>query len=119
MENKLLTKKDALEYLEHKISLYQLNAEIKAGHLAILTVGKRIYLTPEAIEQWRSNTTNLTAYTNAAKSTTRIYHTSELKAQEYNLGALVKQRNEQRLKDSLLRKLQKCKRNIQFQPAEA
>ena len=116
---KLLTKKDALEYLENKVSMYQLNAEIKAGRLAFLIVGNRKYLTPEAIEQWRSNTTNLTASSNAVKSGTRIYHTSELKAQEYNLDALVKQRNERKLKDLLFKKLHNCKRNIQFQPAEA
>lgn len=116
---KLLTKKDALEYLENKVSMYQLNAEIKAGRLAFLIVGNRKYLTPEAIEQWRSNTTNLTAFSSVAKPTTHIYHSSEVKAQEYNLDALVKQRNERRLKNTLLKKLRNCNRNIQFQPAEA
>lgn len=117
MNDKLLTKKQACEYLN--ISIYQLNAALKSGKLGFLMLGKRTYLTPEAIEQWRSNTINLTASSNAVKSGTRIYHTSELKAQEYNLDALVKQRNERKLKDSLFKKLHNCKRNIQFQPAEA
>ena len=73
---KLLTKKDALEYLENKVSMYQLNAEIKAGRLAFLIVGNRKYLTPEAIEQWRSNTTNHIDFTSEEAYTTptsRLY----------------------------------------------
>lgn len=117
MNNKLLTKKQACEYLN--ISIYQLNAALKSGKLGFLMLGKRTYLTPEAIEQWRSNTTNLTAFSSVAKPTTHIYHSSEVKAQEYNLDVLVKQRNERKLKNTLLKKLRNCNRNIQFQPAEA
>ena len=117
MLSRWLSKKDIMAMTG--VSRYMLDAAIRAGNLRFQMMGKRMMFTLRDVEQWQNNTTNHIDYTSAEKSSTHIYHSSDLTEQEYSLDALVKQRNEQKLKDLLLRKLQRSKTRTRLRPAIA
>ena len=118
MNDKLLTKKQVCEYLGNKISLYQLNAEIKAGRLGFLQVGGRKYFTPEALEQWRNNTMFHSDCSKEAKSitpTSRLYPRME---SAYSLEKLLEERRKEKQRNIVLNAFNKSKqKRIKMQPA--
>lgn len=117
MNDKLLTKKQACEYLDN-ISMYQLNAAIKSGTLSFLMVGKRIYLTPEAIEQWRNNTTYHSDYTDAAKSITPTSRSYPKMESEYSFAKLRAEVAKEKQQNIVLNVLRRSKpKHIKMQPA--
>ena len=73
-DKKTLTKKEACQYLD--IGREQFNSELNKGKIPFLTCGKRIKFTIEALEKWRSNTTNHIDFTSEEAYTTptsRLY----------------------------------------------
>lgn len=82
----LLNAKQAAEYLE--IGIYSFKSEVKKGNIRIKPVGKRKMYRTEDLENWRNSTTSLSAYTDAATSTTRTYRLSQAPESGYNLAYL-------------------------------
>ncbi|MBO6290225.1 MAG: helix-turn-helix domain-containing protein [Alphaproteobacteria bacterium] len=66
-----LSIKEACEYLG--ISRYTLNAEIGAGKMDFLQVGKRIRFTKEVLEKWLKNTVTLTGFSKGGKPITHTF----------------------------------------------
>ena len=116
MNNKVLTKKQACEYLN--ISEYQMNAEIKAGRMSFLRLGKRVCFTPEGLEQWRNNRTYHTDYTNEAKSITPTSRSYPRTESEYSLEKLLEERRKEKQQNIVLNALRKSKpKRIRMQAA--
>ena len=94
-----LSIKEACEYLG--ISRYTLNAEIDAGKMDFLQVGKRIRFTKEVLEKWLKNTTNLSGFSKGEKST---IHTFQFRRKEQSTSSLENLRDvwKQKKRNSIL-----------------